>query len=98
MALLVLSEMSQIRRISWTDYERQDEEKLIGVTGPRWTVSYTWTLARFRRTGLATRLVEAAASWSKTAVGELAWYLPFTAAGERFVRRLCPDGLLIGRD
>ena len=55
------------------------------------TVSRIWTASGHRRRGLAFRLIDHVARHLHVPPTQLGWEMPFTKAGARIVRRLCPE-------
>ena len=55
-----------------------------------WSVGFIWTHADHRRTGLSVRLLQVVFGDLNLSPTKIGWYTPFSDAGDKFVRRLCP--------
>ena len=55
----------------------------------RWCVDRIWIHGPYRRQGIASRTVEAAAKYFHTEVSDMGWTVPFTEAGEALALSLC---------
>jgi len=96
-ALLVLERCSHLWRSTWAEYDAEVQPPLVSKEANRWTVSFVWVLPKYRKQGIADRLVRTAASWAKIPVGQFAWHTPFTESGGRLVRRHCPQVFFVGK-
>ena len=96
-AFLVLERRSHVVRVTWVEWDSKTPEGWDTEDAAQWTICFAWTAKTFRARGIARRTIQIVASWASCQVQELAWYTPFTASGERLVRKLCPQFFLIGK-
>lgn len=84
-------------RLTWEDFDlRREPRARREVPGP-WTVVVVWVTERMRRRGVGSFLVSAAARYLGIDVSDLAWYTPFSEAGERLARRISTDQLIVAK-
>jgi GNAT superfamily N-acetyltransferase len=91
-ALLIAQREEGAWAVSWHDEDlclRGDRDLVW-----RWLIQRVWVARQYRGRGLGTALTTTVSA----RLGELAWEGPFTAAGQRLLRRLCPGGfrLVVG--
>jgi len=96
-ALLLIERRSRVWVSKWANNDDFDEPTRIESDGPRWTIGFAWVLGRYRRQGLAHRMITEASKFARVPVNELGWYTPFTDAGKALARRVCPDYFFIVR-
>ena len=96
-AFVVLERRSHVARRTWAEWHSRAKKDWDSKDAAQWTIGFAWTAKKFRARGIARRTIQIVASWANCQVQELAWYTPFTASGERLVRKLCPQFFLIGR-
>lgn len=70
---------------TWQEYDEGTESNWTDTT-PFWSISYIWTLRKYRRKGIATRLIDVAAHYLGTTVARLGVSAPLTEKGEAFAR------------
>ncbi len=88
--LLVVEKCRRVCRCSWPEWEANEKPEELSDHPPIWTVCMLWVLARHRRRGLATALLQAGARHVGADVESMAWYPPFTEPGEALARACCP--------
>ena len=94
---LLLEKHDHVWRAAWKDWKDGYSPPLISKGIPRWTLVFAWVLPPFRRQGIGRRLVDAAVAFAGIPLAEMGFYTPFSEAGEKLVRSLCPEELLIVR-
>lgn len=95
---LLLAELrSHVWRCVWSATSETPHCIELPNHAPIWTVGFIWIHAKHRSVGFATRLFNAAMHYLKLDASTIAWYTPFSEAGERFVRRLCPKSFIIAK-
>jgi len=96
----VIEKRTHVWRCRWSDRDRDYNAggyrpPKLPDSRPRFAAVFAWTLPRFRRQGLARRLIEQAAAFAAVPIAELGWCPPFSEAGEVLVRKLCPEQYLV---
>ena len=92
--LAVLERRTEINRCSWSSPE--PGEPVATAPPGLWTVGFVWTLKVHRQSGIAKRLLATAMSDLGVTTERMAWYPPLSDDGMLLVRKLCPEGFLIG--
>lgn len=62
---------------------------------PRWALGLIWVAPIARGQGVAPWLIRTASVYVGATLNELAWAGPFSSAGERLARRMCPEQLIV---
>jgi hypothetical protein len=88
--LVVFDQRSTAHVATWQEYDEGAESNW-AETAPFWSISYIWTLRKYRRTSIATRLLDIAANHFGTAVDRLGITAPLTQPGEAFARSQWQD-------
>jgi ribosomal protein S18 acetylase RimI-like enzyme len=105
-ALLLLTRRSYVWAARWNpeasagdDLRRRDivDVQPLVPLAPYWTVDFAWVLPAFRRPGIGRILLQEASRFTRTPAADLAWRTPFSAAGQKLVRSLCPERFYIGQ-
>jgi hypothetical protein len=86
------------RRVIEVTWEQSDRREGPGWsdTAPFWSVSFLWTLWKYRRKAIATRLISVATDHLGTSVDQLGASWPLSESGEPFARALWPGGIRFG--
>jgi ribosomal protein S18 acetylase RimI-like enzyme len=98
-AMVLLGRRKSIYKGFWNDTEPPSPlpAQRVETEGNRWTVCFVWVLPKFRRSGLARKLVEEASRFCGVPVQELCWYWPFSDAGAQLAHRLCPKDIWLAQ-
>jgi hypothetical protein len=93
--IVVLDLRRQTTPFSWEEYDKKTPRSW-AATSPFWSVSFLWTLQKYRRSRIATRLCTFAAHYLGKSVDQLGVSPPLNDSSEPFARSLWPDGLRFG--
>jgi len=87
---LLLERRSHVGEWRWAD-ECPEGIPLI-ETSARWTIGFVWVLRKFRRQGVARRMLSNASRFCGTQIADLCWYWPLSDDGEALAKSVCIGG------
>jgi GNAT superfamily N-acetyltransferase len=96
-ALVIFERRSHVWVARWDENAEPCDPTKVENAGPKWTVGFIWVLARYRRQGIALRLLEQASRYTRVPVSDLGWYPPLSSGGKALARRICPLQFFIGK-
>lgn len=94
--LLITELRGHIWKCTWTTAEIPGCEELPGHA-PIWSVIFVWVHAKYRSTGIATRLFDTGLEYLGISRSMIGLYTPFSEAGKKFMRRLYPREFLVAK-
>jgi hypothetical protein len=94
-ALLIFERRSRVWISHWGPDAAPCDAIRVENSGPRWTVGFVWVLAKYRRRGVALKLLEQASRHTHVPLSDLGWYTPFSDAGKALAKHLCPGQFYI---
>ena len=96
-SMLVTQSMDWIVPWSWEAQDTPGQQyQAVDASGRR-GCSFLWVLPKYRGTGLAKKMADAAIALSPHQKDDFPWAPPFSDLGERFLRRYCPNTFAVGR-
>lgn len=94
----LLTEQSNLSvEYTWPEYENEIHKDFKQIKNQIWTIGLIWVHNKYRKSGLAFKLLENAAKFFNTAPNKLGWYTPFTETGKPFAKKICPHSFIIGK-
>lgn len=82
--------------ITWTALDAlAPGQALPLVAARRWALGLIWVAPAARGQGVAPWIIRTAIAYVGITIDQLAWVGPFSSAGERLARRMCPEQIIV---
>jgi ribosomal protein S18 acetylase RimI-like enzyme len=94
--LLIVERRDFVQRFTWQEYENSGGKEL-PQADPIWSIGLAWVHRKYRRFGLGSKLVQAAASYFDIKIQSIGWYTDFTNDGQKLVKSLCPESFFVAK-
>jgi len=84
------------RATTWAELDALSPGQSIPLFAvPRWALGLIWVAPNARSQGVAPWLIRTASVYVGATLNALAWAGPFSSAGERLARRMCPEQIVV---
>lgn len=88
--------VAHTRVVTWAELDALSSGQSLPLIGARrWALGLIWVAETARGRGVAPWIIRTASAYVGIPIEQLAWVGPFSIAGERLARRMCPAQIIV---